>query len=192
LAAIYSELLRGYEPRAAVQVSPTNPNSLSCALLADGAGNGPSARKLPLRALITSEMKLSAYLALLVALSRSRHWTVCTLTTTPSTLVCAISRLAKQTLVAHGCDPHSDTVSRTNACNSISETVRRDGSRVRGSHDACGHATQAAQALHDHMLGVTTGPSAPVEFYLHLAEQRMDDMQLLPALEVPSALLSPP
>lgn len=74
--------------------------SLSRALPADGAVNGPSARKIPLHALITTEMKLSAYLALLVALSRSRHWTVCTL----STLVCAMSHLASKNY----CHPHSD------------------------------------------------------------------------------------
>jgi len=34
------------------------------------------------------------------------------------------------------------------------------------------------------MLDIATGPSAPTEFYLHLAEQRLDDNQLLPALEV--------
>lgn len=54
-------------------------------------------------------------------------------------------------------------------------------------HDAGGHVTQAAQALHEHMLDVATGPSAPIEFYLHLAEQRLDDEQLLPALEVSPA-----
>jgi hypothetical protein len=44
-------------------------------------------------------------------------------------------------------------------------------------------ARQAAGGLYDYMLDSPTA-AAPTAFYLHLAERRMDDHQLLPALEV--------